>query len=69
MELFDTHFIQFGQVLAVSGRKMLVVTAARNEVSALGRKDDFCVRYSRRTNIFGVKRVAGGYITETNRKQ
>jgi len=23
MELFDTHFVQFGQVLAVSGQKML----------------------------------------------
>ena len=23
MELFDTHFVQFGQVLAVSGQKTL----------------------------------------------
>ena len=26
MELFDTHFVYFGQVLAVSGLKMLVTS-------------------------------------------
>ena len=26
MELFDTHFVWFGQVLAVSGLKMLVLS-------------------------------------------
>ena len=26
MELFDTHFVQFGQVLAVSGQKMLAIS-------------------------------------------
>ena len=25
MELFDTHFVQFGQVLAVSGQKTLAI--------------------------------------------
>ena len=25
MELFDTYFVQFGQVLAVSGQKMLAI--------------------------------------------
>ena len=30
-------------------------TAARNEVSALGRKDDLHVRYPGRANTFGVK--------------
>ena len=25
MELFDTHFVQFGQVLAVSDQKMLAI--------------------------------------------
>ena len=26
MELFDTHFVQFGGVLAVSGQKMLAIS-------------------------------------------
>ena len=26
MELFDIHFVQFGQVLAVSGQKMLAIS-------------------------------------------
>ena len=26
MELFDTHFVKFGEVLAVSGLKLLVTT-------------------------------------------
>ena len=26
MELFDTYFVQFGQVLAVSGKKTLVIS-------------------------------------------
>ena len=40
-------------------------TAARNdEASALGRKDDFRVRYPRRANIFGVKEPQGVTKTE-----
>ena len=26
MELFDTHFVEFGGVLAVSGQKMLAIS-------------------------------------------
>ena len=26
MELFDTHFVQFGQILAVSGQKTLALS-------------------------------------------
>ena len=32
MELFDTHFVQFGQVLAVSVRKTLAIRNRYEEV-------------------------------------
>ena len=33
MELFDTHFVEFGQVLAVSGQKTLAIRNRYVEVA------------------------------------
>ena len=33
MEMFDTYFVQFGQVLAVSGKKMLAISNRYVEVA------------------------------------
>ena len=35
MEMFDTYFLQFGQVLAVSGQKMLAISNRYVEVVKL----------------------------------
>ena len=53
MELFDTHFIKFGQVLAVSGTKMLVVSSRYvREVKSQLYQDYFQNTHSKmKTNI------------------
>ena len=41
MELFDTHFVWFGQVLAVSGKKTLVIShrcPARTKLTMVDRE-------------------------------
>jgi len=53
MELFDTHFVQFGQVLAVSGQKMFAISNRYVEVAkSQPRLDYFQNTHSRmKTNI------------------
>ena len=53
MELFDTHFVQFGQVLAVSGQKMLAISNRYLQVvKSLRYLDSFQNTHSKvKTNI------------------
>ena len=37
MELFDTHFVWFHQVLAVSGQKMLAISITSGKITTIPR--------------------------------